>query len=391
MRPLAGLKVVEVADELGAYAGKLFGDAGAEVVKVEPPGGAETRTYGPFVDDIPGPNRSLYFAYYNTSKSSRFLDLDSAEGTAELRELAAEADILIDGLGPGAMESRGLSYERLAASNPGLIYLAVTPFGQEGPWTQFKTSDLVSLALGGPLFDCGYDDHTIPPIRGGGNQAYNTASHLTFLSGLIALLWRQKSGHGQYVDVSMHDSCATTVEFSNLYWFYNQVILARQTCRHAMPVMTQRAHFRCADGRYVFGTLRFNDPKAWNSVKAMLDERGLLLDLAAEEYNDPDYRRQNIGVIQERIESLAAVCTADEFYHRAQSIGMVVGVIRSPEDLANDHHLQARNFFVEIGTDDWGRSIRFPGAPYRFTSMECGPGAPPRMQEDPVSAREQAG
>src|SRR5262249_50287074 len=100
-----------------------------------------------------------------------------------------------------------------------------------------------------------------------------------------------------------------------------------------MPVLTQPTHLRCADGRYVVGGTLFNDPKVWNSFKGFLEEKGILADLGDPAYEDPDYRRTQSGHIHEIVESLAAVCTADEYYHRGQSFGMVVGVIRAPEDV----------------------------------------------------------
>jgi crotonobetainyl-CoA:carnitine CoA-transferase CaiB-like acyl-CoA transferase len=380
-RPLAGLTVVELGEELGPYAGKLLADAGARVIKVEPPGGDRTRQYGPFLDDEPGPERSLAFAFYNTGKESVVLDLAADADRETLRALAEDADVVVDGLGVGRLGALGLTYDALKAGNPGLILVAITPFGREGPWAGYKSSDLVALALGGPLFDCGYDDHSIPPIRGSGGQAYHTVSHLAMNAVLIALLWRQQSGEGQFVDLSMHAACVTTVEFSNVYWFCNQTIIQRQTCRHAAPTLTQRSHFRCADGRYVWGLLRFNDQKTWESIKSWLDEKGLLLDLADPAYDDPVYRRQQTGQIRERLADLAALCTADEFYHRAQQLGNVVGVIRAPEELPENPHLQERGFFQPIEGPAWGRSVLFPGAPYRFSATECRPGRPPTLGE----------
>ncbi|HWO94176.1 MAG TPA: CoA transferase, partial [Dehalococcoidia bacterium] len=206
-RPLQGLQVLELADEMGVYAGKLLADAGARVIKVEPPGGSAMRHRGPYLNDDPGPDRSLYFAFYNTGKESVTLDLGDEDDREVARRLASQADVVIDGMGLGRLASAGLSYEALRGDNPGLIWLQITPFGPDGPWASYKTSDLVALALGGPLFDCGYDDHSIPPIRGGGNQGYAIVSNLAMCAVMVALLWRQQSGEGQHIDLSMHDAC----------------------------------------------------------------------------------------------------------------------------------------------------------------------------------------
>jgi crotonobetainyl-CoA:carnitine CoA-transferase CaiB-like acyl-CoA transferase len=380
-RPLAGIRVVELGEDLGAYAGKLLADAGAEVILVEPPGGLLMRRYGPFLDDEPGLERSLYFAFYHTTKKSVTLDFESAAGREKLRGLIEGADVVVDGLGLGRLAALGVDYESTRTRNPKLIMLGLTAFGQSGLWAAYKTSDLVALALGGPLFDCGYDDHSIPPIRPSGNQAYNTVSHLSLIAVMTALIWRQKSGEGQFIDLPMHHSCATTIEFSNLYWFFNQVILMRQTCRHAAPFPSQPSHQMSADGRYVWGFMRFNDDKLWGSIKAWLDEKGLLLDLADPAYDDPDYRREHTGEIQDRIANLIAISPADEVYHRAQQLGMVIGIIRAPEDFPDDPHLKARGFFKTLESPAWDRPIQFPGTPYRFSALECGPSRPPLLAE----------
>src|ERR1700739_3051740 len=132
--PLIGLRVLELADERGQFCGKLLGDLGADVVKIEPPGGEPCRRVGPFVDDIPHPERSLSFWYYNTSKRGITVSLETADGCLLFRQLAATSDVILETFRPGVMASLGLDYESLGKQNPGLIVCALTPFGQTGPW-----------------------------------------------------------------------------------------------------------------------------------------------------------------------------------------------------------------------------------------------------------------
>ena len=124
--PLAGLRVLELTDEKGQFCGKLLGDLGADVIKIEPPGGEVTRTVGPFFDDIPHPDRSLSFWHYNTSKRGITLNLETADGRQLFRRLASNADVILETLRPGYMASLGLGYEALSASNPGLVMCALT-------------------------------------------------------------------------------------------------------------------------------------------------------------------------------------------------------------------------------------------------------------------------
>ena len=148
--PLADLRVVELCSERGAWAGKLLADMRADVVKVEPPGGDRTRTYPPFLDDEPGPERSLYFWHYNTSKRGVTLDLESDAGRDAFRRLAARADILLEDRDPGVMAALGLDFPDLQPSNERLIYVSITPFGRNAPRANEPANDLTILAGGGP-------------------------------------------------------------------------------------------------------------------------------------------------------------------------------------------------------------------------------------------------
>src|SRR4029077_5371302 len=138
--PLAGLRILELADETGQFCGKLLGDLGADVVKIEPPAGERCRHVGPFLDDIPHPERSLSFWYYNTSKRGITLDPGTADGGGLFRRLAATADVILETFRPGVLASLGLDYPALSEQNSGLILCAMTPFAQTGPWREYLSS-----------------------------------------------------------------------------------------------------------------------------------------------------------------------------------------------------------------------------------------------------------
>ena len=211
--PFTGLRVLELADEKGQFAGKLLADLGADVIKIEPPGGEPCRRVGPFVDDIPNPDRSLSFWYYNTSKRGITLDLDTADGQTLFRRMAANADVILETRPPGYMESRGLDYQSLRHDR--LIMCSLTPFGQTGPWRDFVTSDLLHMAAGGEMASCGYDETDVPdapPIAPGGGNAWHMGSHYATMAIMAALVYRSVSGHGQYIDASIHEACALTTE-----------------------------------------------------------------------------------------------------------------------------------------------------------------------------------
>jgi len=367
--PLAGLKVVEVAHDIGGeFAGLLLARMGADVVKLEPPQGSPTRAVGPFARNCAGPDASLNFWYYNSNKKSVIADLAAAEGAAALRGLLGDADILISTLQPAALRALGLDLAALTEAHPRLIVLSVTPFGLTGPWADYKSSDLVALAAGGPLNSCGYDDHSIPPIRPGGDQAHHTASSFAQIGVMLALLERQKTGRGQLLDVSMHEACAVNVELANPYWFYPRVNVQRQTCRHAQPSPTQPALFRCADDRYVYFTLIVAEPKAWTALVNWMASKDMALQLTEPAFTDVAYRQAHFQQVQELVECFFLVQDSHEAYRDGQAAGLPIGVLNAPEDLFDDEHLKAREFFVEVDHEGVG-PVTYPGAIYRFSSF----------------------
>jgi crotonobetainyl-CoA:carnitine CoA-transferase CaiB-like acyl-CoA transferase len=379
---LAGLKVVEIAHDVGGeFTGLLLAQQGAEVVKLEPPEGSPTRRVGPFAKGREGPDTSLNFWFYNSNKKSVAADLAAPGGRAALEGLLADADILVTTLQPAELKAAGLDLAALCEAYPRLIVLSVTAFGLTGPWSDYKSSDLVALAAGGPLNSCGYDDHSIPPIRPGGNQAYHSAASFAQIGVMLALLERQKTGRGQLLDVSMHEACAVNVELANPYWFYPRVHVHRQTCRHAQPSPTQSALFRCADGRYVYFALILSEPKAWNALVDWMDSKGMAVQLTDPAFSDVAYRQQHFHEVQELVECFFLIQDSHEAYHDGQAAGLPIGVLNAPEDLFDDEHLQARGFFVDVEHEGVGK-VAYPGPIYRFSSFgEAARTAAPRLGE----------
>src|SRR5258708_2142164 len=161
---LEDCRVLDCAGELGALCGRILGDLGADVIKVEPPGGEATRQLGPFVDGIRHPDRSLRFWAANANKRGIVLDLDAPEDRDRLLALAEDAHIVVDSEPPGEMARRGLDHESLARHNPGIITVSITPFGAEGPRAQWRGPDLVLAATSGQVHPNGDEDGPPVPI-----------------------------------------------------------------------------------------------------------------------------------------------------------------------------------------------------------------------------------
>jgi crotonobetainyl-CoA:carnitine CoA-transferase CaiB-like acyl-CoA transferase len=379
----AGLRVVEIADDpAGEHAGKLLADLGADAVKIEPVGGSPSRAIGPFVEGAHGdPDASLTFWTYNTSKRSVVLG-DSAADRAVRDRLIADADILLTTAPPSSLAAAGLDLAELVERHERLIALSVTAFGLTGPWAEYRSSDLIALAAGGLLNSCGYDDHSIPPIRPGGNQGYMTAASFAQCGVLLALIERHRSGHGQLVDVSMHEAIAVSGELANPYWFYPKALVKRQTARHAQPIPTQPAIFPCLDGVYVYFALVLSDPKAWAATVSWMADLDLAVDLVDPAFCDFAHRQAEFAHVQELLEVFFAVQESATVYHEGQRRGLPIAPVLAPEEVLHDEHLHARNFFVPLELpSDSSRTALFPGSAYQFSAFGARPTRPPRLGE----------
>jgi crotonobetainyl-CoA:carnitine CoA-transferase CaiB-like acyl-CoA transferase len=364
--PLAGLRVLELADETGQFCGKLLGDLGADVVKIEPPGGEPCRRLGPFMNDVPHPERSLSFWYYNTSKRGITLDIDSADGRGLFRRLAATADVVIETFRPGHLSSLGCGYKTLGRENPDLILCSVTAFGQTGPWRDYLSSDLLHMAAGGEMASSGYDESDVPnapPIAPGGGNAWHMGCHFAYMAIAAALVHRTISGRGQYIDVSIHEACALTTESAIANYVYRGEVLQRHTGRHHAAGPSPRTQFRASDGNYVCALVagRLN-PKYMKELADLLDTNGMADDLHDAKYQDQAVITANTShIIDELVAGFIASLPAEEVYHRAQERGFTWGAVRAPEQLLDDPHLADRGFWKEVAHPELGCSITYPG------------------------------
>jgi crotonobetainyl-CoA:carnitine CoA-transferase CaiB-like acyl-CoA transferase len=166
----------------------------------------------------------------------------------------------------------------------------------------------------------------------------------------------------------MHEACAVTVELGNPYWFYPKAILQRQTCRHAQPTRTASALFECADGRYIYFVLMLAEPKPWTALVEWMGEFGMAAQLVDPAFAGFAYRQKNYPDVQELVECFFLIQDAETIFREGQRRGLPIAVIRAPEELLEDEHLNARNFFVDV---DHGAAgvFRYPGAPYRFSGF----------------------
>lgn len=384
MSALTGIRVIELPGDSTAFAGKLLADMGADAVVIEPPGGAEARAYPPFQGDEPGTERSLHWWHFYTSRRGITLDLDTDEGREIFTSLVAEADVLLTGA-DGVRLPTGIDSETLTTANPRLVHAAISGFGRDSDRSNDPVTDLTLLAGGGVAWSCGYDDHELPPIRGAGFQGYNTGAHYAVMSILTALLYRERTGEGQFIDVSQHAAANVTTEMASYTWLVEQGTVQRQTGRHAMTITSAETQGRTADGKYVnTGVLprtprEFRGLLEWVSALDLQDEfpEAVFLEMASEKES---LDRSKIGeddeiaamfmAARDAMTLIASRLSAKEFFLGAQNAGIPAGAVYAPEEAFEDEHFVARGFQQTLEHPELEQSFRYPGAPYRFEKSQ---------------------
>jgi crotonobetainyl-CoA:carnitine CoA-transferase CaiB-like acyl-CoA transferase len=373
--------VVELSGQYTAIGSRMLAELGADVVVVEPPGGSPHRVRPPFADDEPGPDRSLRWWGANAGKRSVTIDLDASVGAATLRRLIASADVVI--AGSDEFADGAIDYQTARIDHDGLIWVSVTPFGLNSVRAQEPVTDLTMLAGGGPLWNCGYDDHSLPPIRGAGDQSANIAGMYCAIGALTALTHRDRTGQGQLVDVSVTAACNVTCEQTTYHWLVNAGVCQRQTGRHAYPVRTSAVQVRCADGHYATTGVLPRKPADYTRLLAWLSELDLIeelpeavfLELAAErdspvdiaKIGEDDETTAILSAARDAMRLIASRLPAKEFFLTSQRRGFPAGAVLPPDAAFADEHTVARGFHVPVAHPELGRTITYPGTPYVFS------------------------
>jgi benzylsuccinate CoA-transferase BbsE subunit len=359
---LAGRRVLELADEKGVYCGKLLADMGADVIKIEPPGGDATRHLPPFWDDKPDPDGSLFFLYMNTSKRGVTLDLTRPEGQKLFRQLARSADLIVETFAPGYLDALGLGYTALTVDHPALVCTSITGFGQTGPHRHLASADIVASALGGALYVTG--DAEDPPVTLAGSQAHVMASTYAAVSSLIALHHATGSGAGQHVDISVEETTASVAHICGAGKWLDDHIIPRRMGTGLFASVPSGA-YRCKDGLIY---LMVNRPLHWKALAEWIYEVTGNEAVRDPLFDGPSSNRQaHRDLIDFYITDLTSRCTVDEIYHEGQRRHIAFTPVNTAATVAADPHLAARGYFVEVAHAGRG-TLRYPGAPYRHAA-----------------------
>ncbi|HJP41266.1 MAG TPA: CoA transferase [Dehalococcoidia bacterium] len=370
---LDDLRVLDLSQGLAAsYCTKWFADFGADVVKIEPPGpGDPVRGLGPFKDDVPNPDTGASFLYLNGGKKSVSLSLESDTGRDILRRLAARFDVVVEDFVPGTLPGIGLGEADLRAPNPKLIYLSLTNFGQTGPYRDYPVTELTLGAISGTLGDRVIKDRR--PLKMGGYQGMYIGGRVAFISAIAAIYNRDKTGEGQYIDLSLMEAAAGNDLASPTTYSYTGVV--HQVRR------PPSARGRGGQGRYEAADGFVDVMPGVGGLKklaAMLGDP----ELAQHElFKNHTLRAQRAEEFDKQfMEPYFQGKTRAEIVESAQEHGMPFSYTLRPAELLEEPHLKARNYFVETDHPVAGK-VTAPGAPMRLSETPWRTGPAPQQGE----------
>ncbi|MBI4336786.1 MAG: CoA transferase [Chloroflexi bacterium] len=367
---LAPYRVLDLTLEHGHVAGRVLSDLGADVIKVEPPGGDPARRRPPFHRGVPHPERSYLFWSYNLNKRGITLDINVPEGREMLRRLAQRSDILLESFPPGHMERLGIGYEHLRQPNPRLIYASITDFGSTGPYADFQAPDIVVQAMGGLMFLAGDPDRA--PLRIPFPQAYLHAGAQAAVGAMIALFSRQRTGQGQRVDVSAQQSMAWTLMNAAPTWDLNRRNITRLgPFRSGGASQGLRLLWPCQDGHVCFSLLggftggnSSNNLVRWMAQEGQAPDYLSLYDFRALEVRD--LPPEEVELISAAVDEFFRSRTKQQLFEGALKHRVMLYPVSTMRDLAENQHLAARGFFIRVHHPELGEDIIYPGLVPRF-------------------------
>ncbi|WP_068637359.1 CaiB/BaiF CoA transferase family protein [Thauera butanivorans] len=366
---LAGLRVIDFGQGVSApHCARLFADYGADVIKVEPPAGDAARASGPYPDDVPDRERSGLFFFHNTNKRGVTCNVEHPEGRRLFLELIGKADVLVENNLPARMRQWQLDYPTLAALNPRLVMISITPFGQTGPYSGWNGYDLNAYHLSGASARyCGRPREM--PLEHGTFSADYFGSVTAAAWGLAAVFGRDAVGGGQQVDVSCAEAIAAAFVGGQNIGGLAQDGRSDSRTGVGMPLGAPATILPCKDGHVWMLAL---EPGQWKGLcKVMGDPEWARLDM----FDDMYTRAQNADLIYELMRDWLMAHGKMEIMEMCQAAGCPVTAVFTVEEAARHPHLQARGHFVDIDHPALGR-VRSLGAPFKLPASPGGPHSP---------------
>jgi len=362
---LDGVRVVEFGEMIaGPYCGKMLGDLGADVIKIETPAGDSARAYGPFPDGKAHAERSALFLYLNTSKRGVTLDLSSAADVESLKKLLQWADVFIDSHAPNVLAECGLDWEAVHALNPKLIYTSITPYGRTGPRADAPGDELTLVHASGlgNLLPTRSTDASRAPVKPGGNPMGYHGGLAAAVASVAALLSQNKSEAGTLIDISLQEvmvaMCAPQIAGAR----YHGSTWSRVPDRP--PAM---GRVQTSDGYVILNAL---DDHHFAALRELMGNPDWCV---SEKWNSMAYRANNLMTIAPQIDAWMLAQQKDDIHHKAAAKRIPIGPMYTAEDVMNYPQYEAREYFVDVNHPEAG-TYRYAGWPYKL------PASPPCIQ-----------
>jgi benzylsuccinate CoA-transferase BbsE subunit len=362
---LSGYRALDLTDEKGFICGKILAALGIETIKVEPPGGDAARIIPPFLHGISDINNSLYWLAYNTDKRGITLNLGLERGRELFKKLITQCDFVIESFKPGYLDSLGLGYITLTEINPRIILTSITPFGQKGPYSRFKGSEIVVSAMSGIMSTNGDADR--PPLREGPDTIYFESNAAAALGTVMAHYVREKTGEGQQVDVSMQEVAVKRLSSNLLVWEFDKRLIKRAGTIRTVGARSTHWIWECKDG-YVFWSFMGGKPgvQGNRAISKWMDDDGIENPMRAitnwEEFDmaAQDVSKDLLDTQQEAIRQFFLRHTKKEITEEGFRRGLNACAINNPSDILENPQLKARDYWVNISCPKNNNPLKYP-------------------------------
>ncbi|MGB7952168.1 MAG: CoA transferase [Candidatus Binatia bacterium] len=366
-----------MTNELGFLCGKILGDLGADVIKIEPPGGEPARRLGPFYKDRIDPEKSLFWFGFNNNKRGTTLNLESPKGRELFLRLVATSDFVIETFTPGYLDSLNLGYAALSKVNPRIVLTSITPFGQTGPYSRFRASDIEIMAASGCMSLTGDADR--PPLRVTFPQSYGWTGSYAAVGTLVAHYYRGLTGEGQQVDVSAQACLLWAFSHAHVFWDLNRHVEKRAgsfMTGRSITGAKMRVFWPCQDGYLNFIIYGGEAGRRTNqALVEWMDSRGTAPDFLKHK----DWKTFDIAkVTQEEIDRMEGPIgeffkgvTKADFFKQVVQRQMLGYPVASVKEIFEDPQHEARHFWQKVEHPELKSTIEYPGGFAKFSEGAC--------------------
>ena len=375
--PLHSCRVLDLTDEKGFLCGKILAELGMDVILIEPPGGHRARNIGPFYHDIPHPEKSLFWFGLNSSKKGITLNIETKDGQEIFKKLIKKADFVIESYLPGCLSKLGLGYTDLVNLNPRLVMVSITPFGQKGPYSHYKATDLGITAMSGFMSFLGDPDR--PPVRVSFPQSYMWGGAYAAMGALIAHHYQELAGEGQHVDVSIQAATGWAASHGPYFWK-----LGINTKREGVNVSGRSfkgAIFpgvhQCQDGYLAWLIYGGRAGQVTNEeMVKWLDEHRMATSYLKEKdwsvFDPGPCTQEEFDQIFEPISKFLHGLTKRKYLEEVTKRRILGYPVSTAKDILENPQLQARGVWKELEHPELGDTITYPGSFAKFSELSSG-------------------